>query len=59
MTLTINQLAKDITSVDIEDIPVENIEPTDVSVHFAFTGQICEQIKNLPDGTKVNITVKR
>jgi hypothetical protein len=38
---------------------VENIEPTDMSVHFAFSGQICEQIKNLPDGTKVNIVVKR
>ena len=34
---------------------VDNIEPTDMSVHFTFTGQICEQIKNLPDGTKVNI----
>ncbi len=34
---------------------VENIEPTDMSVHFAFSGQICEQIANLPDGTKVNI----
>ena len=34
---------------------VENITPTDISVHFAFSGQICEQIKDLPDGTKVNI----
>ena len=34
---------------------VGNIEPTDMSVHFAFTGQICEQIKDLPDGTKVDI----
>jgi hypothetical protein len=34
---------------------VDNIEPTDMSVHFAFSGQICEQIKDLPDGTKVNI----
>lgn len=37
---------------------VDNIEPTDMSVHFAFSGQICEQIKDLPDGTKVNIKVK-
>ncbi len=34
---------------------VGNIEPTDMSVHFSFSGQICEQIKDLPDGTKVNI----
>jgi hypothetical protein len=37
---------------------VENIEPVDISVHFAFAGQICEQIKDLPDGTKVSIKVK-
>lgn len=36
---------------------VDNIDPTDMSVNFAFTGQIFEQIKNLPDGTKVNITL--
>ena len=36
----------------------ENIDPLDISVHFAFSGQICEQIQNLPDGTKVKITVK-
>ncbi|MFH5972291.1 T6SS immunity protein Tdi1 domain-containing protein, partial [Clostridium perfringens] len=34
---------------------IDNIDPTDMSVHFAFSGQICEQIKDLPDGTKVNI----
>jgi len=38
---------------------VDNIEPTDMSVHFAFSGQICEQIKDLPDGTKVNIKIER
>lgn len=38
---------------------VDNIEPTDMSVHFAFSGQICEQIKDLPDGTKVNIKVEK
>lgn len=37
---------------------VDNIEPTDISVHFAFSGQIAEQIQNLPDGTKVNIKYK-
>jgi len=38
---------------------VDNIEPTDISVHFAFSGQICEQIKDLSDGTKVNIKVEK
>jgi hypothetical protein len=37
---------------------VHNIEPTDMGVHFAFTGQISEQIKDLPDGTKVNIKIE-
>jgi hypothetical protein len=37
---------------------VDNIEPTNMSVHFAISGQICEQIKDLPDGTKVSIKVK-
>jgi hypothetical protein len=37
---------------------VENIEPTDMSVHFAFTGQISEQIKDLPDGTNVSIKIE-
>ncbi|MBN9386313.1 MAG: DUF1851 domain-containing protein [Chitinophagaceae bacterium] len=38
---------------------IDNIDPVDVSVHFAFSGQICEQIQNLPDGTKVKITCKK
>ena len=38
---------------------IENIEPTDMSVHFAFSGQICEHIKDLPDGTKVKIKVEK
>jgi len=38
-----------------DEYSLENIEPTNISVHFAFSGQICEQIKDLPDGTKVNI----
>ena len=33
----------------------ENIEPVDISVHFYLSGQICEQTKNLADGTKVRI----
>jgi hypothetical protein len=38
---------------------VDNIDLTDMSVHFAFSGQICEQIKDLPDGTKVNIKFEK
>ncbi|SKA09304.1 T6SS immunity protein Tdi1 domain-containing protein [Sediminibacterium ginsengisoli] len=41
------------------DYSVENLEPTDMSVHFAFAGQICEQVQNLPDGTKLNITFQK
>ena len=40
------------------DYSVENIEPTDISVHFALTGQISYQISDLPDGTKVNIKIE-
>jgi hypothetical protein len=36
---------------------VENIEPTDISVHFGIAGMICKQIWDKPDGTKVNIRV--
>lgn len=38
---------------------IENIKPTNIGAHLAFTGQICEQIKDLPDGTKVIIKVKK
>lgn len=37
---------------------VENIKPISISAHFAYDGWFCEQIKDLPDGTKVNIKVK-
>jgi hypothetical protein len=40
------------------DYSIENLQPTDISVHFALTGQIAEQIKDLPDGTKINIKIK-
>ena len=33
---------------------IDNLEITDISVHFSFTGQIHEQIKDLPDGAKVS-----
>jgi hypothetical protein len=41
------------------DYSVDNIEPTDMSVHFTFSGQICQQIKDLPDGTKVNFKYEK
>lgn len=34
---------------------VDNIEPLDIEVHFQLTGIIGEKIKDLPDGTKINI----
>ena len=37
---------------------IDNMEPIKMSVHFALSGQICEQIKDLPDGTKVIINVE-
>jgi hypothetical protein len=36
----------------------ENFEGTDIEVHFELSGQIHRQIKDLPDGTKVEIKVK-
>jgi hypothetical protein len=31
----------------------DNLEPTDVSVHFGILGQIREQVKDLPPGTPI------
>ena len=33
---------------------LENFEPTDISVHFSITGQICRQVINLPEGIRIN-----
>ncbi len=33
---------------------LQNVEAIDVLVHFSFSGQIHEQVKDLPKGTKVN-----
>lgn len=33
---------------------IDNMEVTDMSVHFNITGQLQEQIKDLPDGTSIN-----
>jgi hypothetical protein len=35
-----------------------NIEPTDIKIHFSTTGRICEQIEDLPDGAEVDINLK-
>ena len=32
---------------------VENLEATDIEVHFSVLGQICQQVKNLPPGTAI------
>lgn len=40
------------------DYSIGNLEPTDISVHFSLTGQIAEKIKDLPDGTTVNIKIQ-
>jgi hypothetical protein len=40
------------------DYCVENISPTDLSVHYSFLADICLQAKDLPDGTRVRVVVK-
>ena len=37
---------------------IDNIEPADMSVYFALSGQICEQVKDLPEGAVVNIKIE-
>jgi hypothetical protein len=32
----------------------DNFEPTDLEVHFSFAGQLHRQIKDLPDGTRID-----
>jgi hypothetical protein len=36
------------------DYSPENFEPTDIEVHFSIAGQIHQQVKDLPPGTKIN-----
>jgi len=31
-----------------------NFDATHISVHFSMTGQICRQLQNVPNGTKIN-----
>lgn len=33
---------------------LDNFEPTDIEVYFSMSGQMNQQIKGLPDGTKIN-----
>ena len=35
------------------DYSPDNFEATDIEVHFCFAGQIHEQVKDLPPGTKI------
>jgi len=37
---------------------VDNLEPTDLSVHYSLLGDIARQTKDLAPGTKVNISIK-
>jgi hypothetical protein len=39
------------------DYSIENFDTTDISVHFSITGQICGQVINLPEGTRINKVV--
>lgn len=36
------------------DYSLTNLKATDISVHFSLTGQICRQLQNIPNGTKIN-----
>ncbi|HMV11136.1 MAG TPA: DUF1851 domain-containing protein [Cyclobacteriaceae bacterium] len=37
------------------DYTPDNFEPTDIEVHFSFAGQIHQQVKDLPPGTKIDL----
>jgi hypothetical protein len=37
---------------------VENLEPTDLSIHYSFLADIFRQTKDLPAGTKVRIVLE-
>jgi len=39
------------------DYSLENFDTADISVHFSMTGQICRQVINLPEGTRINKVV--
>jgi len=35
------------------ELDAENLEPSDLEVHFSILGQICRQVRNLPAGGKI------
>jgi hypothetical protein len=37
----------------------ENLEPTDISVHFSMLGQIWQQASSLPEGTQIGSVTKQ
>jgi hypothetical protein len=37
---------------------LENIEPTDLAVHYSLLSDIYEQTKDLPDGTPIEVVVR-
>ncbi|RYZ27121.1 MAG: DUF1851 domain-containing protein [Chitinophagaceae bacterium] len=39
------------------DFSTDNFEMTDMSVHFSITGQICKQVKDMPDGTPISVAI--
>jgi hypothetical protein len=41
------------------DYRVENIEPTDMSVHYSLLADIYQQTKDLPHGTRVNVVISK
>lgn len=58
MTLTENQCyGFKVSPVLGGNYSVENLEPTDLSVHYSLLADIFKQTKDLPDGTKVNIRI--
>ena len=36
---------------------IENLEPTDLSVHYSLLADIFRQTKDLPDGTRIKTVV--
>jgi len=37
---------------------VENLEPTDVEIHFSILAQLAFQTRSLPDGSKIHMFVE-
>lgn len=39
------------------DYAADNLEPTDLAVHYGFLADVYHQVKDLPDGTQVQLVV--